>query len=202
MLPLIPPPHHLPQLPTPTSHPQPLPAMDIETPCGCLCSSISQKQSRWQSLVHPSSMPGLVATAVLYLVHIKVKSNQAAHHSTGGGRQTENSRPPCHPQICPPAQGNRRAIDICLAPHNTTWMEDVTQGAASSRVASLHLGPPQCMSTWWSDGRGREEEHYEESGTGCWTVERSSLLWVPSTATVSMFMAHITSIEHGDGPGG
>ena len=38
------------------------------------CSCISQGQSTWQSFVHPSLMPGLVAKAVLCLGLMKIKS--------------------------------------------------------------------------------------------------------------------------------
>ena len=67
------------------------------TPCGWCCSSISQGQSTWQSSVHPSLMPGLVAIAVLYLVHKKVKSNPG--NTRGGRPETETCIPPFHPDM-------------------------------------------------------------------------------------------------------
>ena len=45
-------------------------------------------QSRWQSFVHPSLMPGLVAKAVLCLGLIKIKSAQAAQR-----RRRKTDRP-------------------------------------------------------------------------------------------------------------
>ena len=50
--------------------------MGKEIPLWWWYSSISQGQSRWQSFVHLSLMLDLVAKAILYLEHIKIKSNQ------------------------------------------------------------------------------------------------------------------------------
>jgi hypothetical protein len=50
-----------------------------------------------------------------------------------------------------------RPIDSHLWPCPVVGMEDVTQG-----LACLQLEPKQCVSSWWSDGREREEEQLEQ----------------------------------------
>lgn len=57
-------------------------AMGNETPCWRWCASISQGQSRWQSSVYPSLIPGLVAKVVLCPGHIKIRQ-----YSQAGGKQ-------------------------------------------------------------------------------------------------------------------
>lgn len=69
---------------------------------------ISQEQSRWQSFVHSSSTPGLVAKAILCLEHIKIKSNQTRQHTAQEEEDRETCILLCHPQTCPPMHSTAR----------------------------------------------------------------------------------------------
>lgn len=80
-------------------------------------------QSRWRSFVHPSSMPGLVGKAVLYLGLIKIKPNQIK------SRQHRQRPTDYHDTHRPALQ--HMATDTSSFPHHTEWMKDVTQGPAS-----------------------------------------------------------------------
>lgn len=100
---------------------------------------------RWQSWVHPSWMPGLMAKAVLCLGH-KNQNKSSQIQAAWEEKDRETCRPPTE---LPSSTCHRWTIDSCLP-------ENVTQRPTSR--SRLQWEPPQCASTWWTDGREIEEE--------------------------------------------
>lgn len=107
----------------PSTHPYHHPAPQRWAKCMVVLFLYQSGQSRWRSFVHPSSMPGLVGKAVLYLGLIKIKPNQIK------SRQHRQRPTDYHDTHRPALQ--HMATDTSSFPHHTAWMKDVTQGPAS-----------------------------------------------------------------------
>lgn len=160
--------------------------MGKETPCWWWGSYISQGQSRWQSFVGTSLMPGLVANVVLCLGLIKnksVKSNQiqAVHH-----RRKKTDRDlwiPCHLQTWPLAMiqvGHRHPLSAMMYskdrgchPGPFTYVE-----ATTVWKYVLVRWQRKCGAAWalWRDGTG----YSVWRGVACYEPCHLRPWWCPS----------------------
>ena len=116
--------------------------MGKKTPCW-LCSDISQRQSRWQSFVHPSLMPWLGGQSCLMP---RTHKNQIKSSQAVAAREEEDRQRPadCHATHRPALQHTAHAgTDTHLLHDITAQMKDVTRVPTS-----LQWEPSQHVSMW------------------------------------------------------
>lgn len=107
--------------------------------------SNTHEQSRWQAFVHSSLMPGVVGQAVLYLGHIKIKSNPGITTWEEEGRQRAVSSMPqsaageqC-PQINPPPHGGSVHM------HSPTYHQELQHGRKKAHRDLQAAIPPTVL---------------------------------------------------------